>query len=271
MKNFEFSRVKIMSNGRIAMFAIGFLSFCFVSWGCAQSSNPTVNLTISSAASLKNALETLQPLYQTEHPNIKIAYNFASSGSLQRQIEQGAPVDIFISAATQQMDSLETKGLLKEGTRQDLLGNRIVLIVPRDRNDIQSFQDLISSRIKTIAIGEPESVPAGQYAREILLSLGIFDTIRSKTIYGKDVRQVLNYVATENTDGGIVYQTDARTSNQVEIVAIAAEKFHSPIIYPIAVLQSSNHPEVAKEFIAFLSSPQVQEIFERYSFQAIGQ
>lgn len=223
-------------------------------------------LIISAAASLKDALEDIKPIYNKEKSNIKITYNFGSSGSLQQQIEQGAPVDIFISAAKKQMDALQNKGLLLNDTRKNLLKNQMVLIVPKNNTTIKTFQDLATDKSKKLAIGEPKSVPAGQYAQEVLISLGLLNKVKDKVIYAKDVRQVLSYVATGNVDAGFVYLTDAKTSNDVKIVATAPEKSHSPIIYPVAVLKDSKSANQAKAFVRFLSIDKARKIFQKYGF-----
>jgi molybdate transport system substrate-binding protein len=232
-------------------------------------SNQSIDLTISAAVSLQDALKTIQPIYKNKQPQVDIIYNFGSSGSLQQQIEQGAPVDIFISAAKRQMDALESKNLLLPGTRRDLLKNKIVLIVPQDNTTIQSFTDLGTDTLTQIALGEPNSVPAGKYAEEVLTSLGILDVVTPKAVYAKDVRQVLNYVATGNVDAGIVYLSDVKVSDRVKVVATASEGSHSPVVYPIAVLQDSNNPEAAKEFEDFLFTSEAKTIFERYGLMTI--
>jgi molybdate transport system substrate-binding protein len=241
----------------------------FYSASFAQS-NQSIDLTVSAAASLQDALEAIEPIYKNNQTEVDITYNFGSSGSLQQQIEQGAPVDIFISAATKQMNALEAKNLLLPGTRRDLLKNEMVLIVPKDNTTIQSFADLGTDALTQIALGEPESVPAGKYAEEILTSLGILDAVKPKAVYGKDVRQVLNYVATGNVDAGIVYTSDAKVSDNVKVVATASEDSHSPVVYPIAVLQDSANPEAAKELENFLFTPEAQTIFEEYGFMPVN-
>ncbi len=234
---------------------------------------PSTQLTVSAAASLKSVMEEIKPIYQQEHPETEITYNFASSGSLQRQIEHGAPVDVFISAATKQMDALEKQDLLLTETRRDLLKNQMVLVTPASNKNnnlkLDNFDDLTTKEITTIALGEPGSVPAGKYAQEVLTAFKIADKVNSKAVYGKDVRQVLNYVATGNVDAGIVYRTDAQVSDNVQIVATAPENAHSPVIYPIAVIKDSDNPEAANELIEFLSTPEAQAIFEEYGFVSV--
>lgn len=224
-------------------------------------------IIVSAAASLRDVMEAIQPVYQRENSNIRLTYNFGSSGSLQQQIEQGAPVDVFISAAPRQMNELQEKGLILSETRKDLLKNSIVLITPKNNPRVQNFQDLTNSQVQRISIGEPESVPAGRYAREVLTSMNMFDQLRSKLVFARDVRQVLTFVETGNVDAGMVYTTDAKISDQVSIVATAPAGSHSPIVYPIAVIKDSRNPEAAKGFIRFLSSNTAKSLFERYGFE----
>ena len=237
-----------------------------------NSSQATVStqLTVSAPASLKDVMEEIDPLYEQEHPDTKIIYNFASSGSLQRQIEQGAPVDIFISAAAKQMNALEKQNLLLTETRQDLLKNQMVLVVPasnqKNQLKIEDFSDLTSKEITTIALGEPQSVPAGKYAQEVLTSFKIAPQVNAKAVYGKDVRQVLNYVATGNVGAGIVYRTDAQLTDNVKIATIAPETSHSPVIYPIAILKNSDKREATTKLVEFLTTPEAQGVFEDYGF-----
>jgi molybdate transport system substrate-binding protein len=229
----------------------------------AQSNN---NLLISAAASLKEALEEIKPLYQQSKPNVNINYNFGSSGALQQQIEQGAPADIFISAAKKQVDALEQKGLLVAGTRNIIAKNRLVLVVPKNVVGITSFYSLKDAKVKKIAIGEPRSVPAGQYAQQVLEKLKIWSEIKSKLVFANNVRQVLASVESGNADAGLVYITDAKISDKVKVVVTADEKYHSPIIYPLAVVKRSKNVDAAKEFSQFLSSNQAKTVFKKYGF-----
>jgi len=225
------------------------------------------DLTVSAAISLKDALDEEKQAYIAANPNVTIATNYGASGTLQLQVEQGAPVDVFLSAAPKQMDALESKGLLLEGTRKNLLRNDVVLIVPKDSTlGISSFQDLTRADVKQVALGEPTVVPAGQYAKEVLTSLGIYDAVNSKAVLAKDVRQVLTYVETVNVDAGIVYATDAMSSTKVKVVATAPAKSHSPVIYPAAVIKASKDPAAARAFLDFLASPQGRAIFQKYGF-----
>jgi molybdate transport system substrate-binding protein len=230
-----------------------------------------VSLTIAAAASLTDAMDEIKELYAKEKPEVTLTMQYAGSGALQQQIEQGAPVDVFMSAATKNMDPLEEKGLLLDGSRKDLLLNKVVLVVPEGSTGIAGFEDLKAPEVQKIAIGDPESVPAGQYAKEALTNLGIFDQVESKLVLGQDVRQVLTYVETGDVDAGIVYMTDTKVSTKVKVVAEAPETSHSKVVYPSAVMKDSQNIEAAKEFAQFLSSDQANAVFERYGFTIIGQ
>ncbi len=237
----------------------------------AITSDPVVaqsntSLLISAAASLKDILEEIKPLYQQSKPNVNISYNFGSSGALQQQIEQGAPADIFISAAKKQVDALEQKGLLLAGTRNIIAKNRLVLVVPKNSAGITSFYNLKDAKVKKIAIGEPRSVPAGQYAQQVLEKLKIWNQVKPKLVFANNVRQVLASVETGNAEAGLVYVTDAKISNKVKVVVTADEKYHSAIIYPLAVVKRSKNLVAAKEFSQFLSSDQAKTVFKKYGF-----
>jgi molybdate transport system substrate-binding protein len=267
----------------ISIFSLGILSSMLLA-GCnsPQTIQPdhstperssTTELTVSAAASLQDVMKAIKPLYEEAYPDREIVYNFASSGSLQRQIEQGAPVDVFISAAINKMDTLEEKDLIVTETRRDLLKNQMVLVTEEGNKanlNITDFQDLTTDQVNLIALGEPESVPAGKYAQEVLVSFNIADKVNSKAVYGKDVRQVLNYVATGNVEAGIVYRTDAQVSDNVEIIAVAPEESHSPVIYPVAVIKDSDTPEVGKELIEFFTTDEAQAVFEEYGFVSVS-
>jgi molybdate transport system substrate-binding protein len=221
---------------------------------------------VSAAASLKEALEEIKPIYQQSKPNTNLNYNFGASGALQQQIEQGAPADIFISAAKKQVDALQQKGLLVPGTRTIIAKNRLVLVVPKNVVGVTRFYNLKDDKIKKIAIGEPRSVPAGQYAEQVLDKLKILPQIKSKLVYTNNVRQVLASVESGNADAGLVYATDAKISDKVKVVVVADEKYHSPIIYPVAVLKNSKNVDAAKEFVQFLSSSQAKAVLKKYGF-----
>ena len=227
----------------------------------------STTLLIAAAASLQNALEELDPIFEAADRDITVNYNFAASGPLQQQIEQGAPVDLFISAASRQMDALQQKNLIVTNTRRNLLTNDLVLVAPSNSTlGLTNFRQLINSNVRRISVGEPRSVPAGTYAQELFTNLGILEQLRPKFVYGNSVRSVLGTVESGNADAGVVYRTDARITNQVIQVAAAPNRLHSPIVYPIAVISASRNQQAAQTYEQFLSSSQAQAIFRRYGF-----
>jgi molybdate transport system substrate-binding protein len=225
-------------------------------------------ITVSAAISLKDSLDEIGGLYEKAHPGAKISFNYGGSGTLQRQIEQGAPVDIFFAAAEKQMDGLQAKGLVDGGTRRDIVRNQLVLIAPASNTTIHNFQDLTNSDVKVLALGEPATVPAGMYARQTLEHLGLLAAVEKKAVLAKDVRAVLTYVETGNADAGIVYQTDAQGSQKVRIVVIAPADSHDPIIYPAAILKGAKNASGAASFLTFLSSDDARGVFLKHGFLA---
>ena len=239
--------------------------------GGAGAQEP-VELLVAAAASLKNVFEEdLIPLYQSQNPDIVIRGAYDSSGKLQTQIEGGLEADLFVSAAKKQMDSLEDGGWLADGSRTDLLENKVVLIVPADSGaDWDSFEDITQAEI--IALGDPASVPAGQYAKEALTSLGIWEQIQDRVSLGTNVTEVLSQVAEAGAQAGIVYATDAAgRADSVRVVAEAPEgSLSEKVVYPAAVLKSSEAQDAALSFLEFLRSDEAGELFESRGFDAIG-
>jgi molybdate transport system substrate-binding protein len=226
------------------------------------------DLTVSAAISMKDALDEVDQIYTAANPLAAIHLNLGASGTLQQQIEQGAPVDVFVSAAPEQMDALEAHGLVTAGTRVNVVRNHVVLIVPANSTGVSDFQDLTKPGVKMIAVGEPKTVPAGKYAQQVLTHLGLWDQLQPKFVFGKDVRQVLTYVETGDADAGIVYSTDAKISQKVKVAATAPPDSHSPVIYPAAVLKASHDPQGAQAYVHFLTGAQARAIFEKYGFSA---
>ncbi len=227
-----------------------------------------VSLTISFAASLQDAAEELKDIYTGENQNVAITCNFASSGTLQKQIEEGAPVDMFFSAGQKQMDALSDKGLIVEDSRKDLIGNDIVLIAGKD-SSLTGFDELTGDKVGKISIGEPESVPAGKYAQETLISMELWDALQPKMVLAKDVRQVLTYVETGNVDAGLVYSSDALVGENIKVVTAAPEDSHKSIIYPLAIIKDTKHQTETEAFIDFLSSPEASQVFTKYGFKTL--
>ena len=256
-------------NGFITTGLINFLLVLLAMSGCSEPTH--VELNVSAAGSMTDALQSVNTLYMQENKDVTIVANFASSGTLQKQIEQGAPADVFLSAAAKQMDALQDGGLILDETRRNLLNNKIVLVVPGDSNmAVSSFMDLLKENINQIAIGDPESVPAGDYGKQALEKLGIYEQVQSKFILCNDVRQVLAYVEGGNVDAGIVFSTDAAISTSVKVVADAPAKINSQIVYPVAVIKASQNVAAAEAYIAFLFSSEAKAIFEQYGFVVVN-
>lgn len=231
-------------------------------------SGEAAEILVAAAASLKNAYEDeLIPMFQEKYPNVTVKGTYDSSGKLQTQIEEGLEADVFMSAATKQMKALDEEGMIASDTITNLLENKIVLIVPAgSQSGFEKFEDI--EHAETIALGDPASVPAGQYAQEALTSLGIWDKIQDKVSFGTNVTEVLNQVAASSADAGIVYATDAASmADQVEVVAEAPEgSLAKKVIYPVAVVKESAHETEAKNFVEFLKSEEAMKVFEAYGF-----
>ena len=239
--------------------------------GCSSSTkkeDKTIELNISAAASLKEAMADLEAAYTSKNPEVSFVINYGSSGSLQQQIEQGAPCDLFISAGEKQMTALEEEGLLLNGTNKDLVKNSLVLVTSND-SKISSIDSLNSDAVSKIALGEPSSVPAGKYADETLTSLAIKDSLNNKLVFAKDVKEVLAWTASGNADAGFVYLSDALSSDGVKIVETISEEYHSPITYPVAIIKDSDDIDAAKAFEDFLFTDEAQEIFEKYGYKSV--
>ena len=228
------------------------------------------SILVAAAASLKNAYEDeLIPMFEEQYPGVTVEGTYDSSGKLQTQIEEGLEADVFMSAATKQMKALDEEGMIASDTITDLLENKIVLIVPTgNEKKLEKFEDIENA--DSIALGDPASVPAGQYAQEALTNLGIWDKIQDKVSFGTNVTEVLNQVAAASADAGIVYATDAASmADQVEVVAEAPEgSLAKKVIYPVAVVKGTAHEEVAKEFVTFLQTDKAITVFEDYGFSS---
>jgi molybdate transport system substrate-binding protein len=230
-----------------------------------------VALNVSAASSLTDALKEINALYTKENPNITITPNFASSGTLQKQIEQGAPADVFISAGASQMDALQKENLIVTTTRKNLLNNTLVMIVPNDSTlGLTNFKDLAGDNVKKIAIGDPKSVPAGSYAQMAFDELGITAQVTGKYVIGADVKGVLSYVESGNVDAGLVYSTDAKTSTKVKVVANAPADINAKIVYPAAVVAASKVAKAATNYENFLFGTEAKTIFEKWGFTMAG-
>lgn len=256
--------------------ALLILMTAFIITGCTtKSAKPSpsgdpIEINISAAASMTEALKEIQVQYESENNHI-LQFNFGGSGALQKQIEEGAPCDLFISASNSNMDSLEEKGLILTESRKDLLGNELVLIGSKEMKEkLNHSKALPTDDVKSIAIGTPESVPAGKYAKETLTQKELWEKIQSKLILAKDVKQVLEYVETGNSDCGFVYMTDAKLLKTGFIVEEDFSDSHSPILYPAALIKDSPQLEAAQSFYDFLQTDYAKSVFEKYGFVVLN-
>lgn len=224
-------------------------------------------ILVAASASLEYAYEDeLIPMFEEQNPDITVSGTYDSSGKLQTQIEEGMEADVFMSAATKQMDALTEEGMIEEDSVTDLLENKIVLITSADSQlELSSFEDI--TKADTIAIGDPASVPVGQYSEEALTNLGLWDQVLAKASLGTNVTEVLNWVAEGSAQAGIVYATDAATTDKVKVVAEAPEdSLAEPDIYPVGIVSASENKEAAEKFVEFLKSDEAIQIFEDYGF-----
>ncbi len=251
-----------------------FLVFCGVI-ACGPSTDGPAGdnaaITVSAAVSLKDVFNEIGVLYKARTGS-DAAFNFGASGNLQRQIEAGAPSDVFASAGSKQMDELAAKGLIDDGSRRDMAANTLVLVVPSGlRLTIAGFSDLANAEVKRIAVGNPKTVPAGQYTEQVFTRSGIKQGLEPKLILAEDVRQVLDYVKRGEVDAGIVYATDAQIAgDRVRVAATAPDGGHDPILYPIAVIKDTKNKRAASQFVDTVMSPEGQAILEKYGFRSAG-
>lgn len=234
--------------------------------GCSNQTQQQTVITVSAASSLSDVLQDIATQFQVEHPTINIQFNFGASGSLKEQIEQGAPVDLFLSASSEKYEELVNEQLVDSSV--NLASNELVLITSLNSTiDLHDFSDLVHDDIEKIALGMPSVVPAGTYGKQALHYYDVWASIENKMVYAKDVRQVLTYVETNNAQVGIVYKTDALSSDKVHIVKTAEKSSHDAIFYPAGVVNSTKTPEEARLFLHYLQSEDVQPIWEQYGFQ----
>jgi molybdate transport system substrate-binding protein len=260
------------NNVRKILLTLGFLICAVYLTSCTQKSQQiegnAKSITICAAVSLREALNEIKPKFEQEK-SIKLTFNFGSSGTLQKQIQEGAPADVFISAGKKQMDALESRDFIIKESRKNLLSNELVLIVPKEyTGKIKTVDDLSSSNMK-VCIGEPQTVPAGQYAKEALTNLNLWNKLSASMVYAKDVKQVVAYVEKGEVAGGIVYNSDATSIKDSEVVQVFDESTHNPIVYPEAIVSSSKDKESAKAFLDYLNTDSAKQVFEKYGFSVI--
>ena len=224
----------------------------------------TKTLVVGAAASLNESFTELGQLFEADNPEWKVEFNFASSGNLKTSIEQGAPMDVFASAAEKQMNALKDSGHIDSDTVKLMVKNELVFIAPKN-SSLSSLDELPG--LEKIAVGEPESVPAGQYAKESLTNLGLWDKLAGKLAFTKDVRQALFYVEQNEVDAGFVYATDAAKSDAVQVVMAMPEDSYASVLYPIGILASSENREGAEKWVEFVLSDKGQEVLSKYGFK----
>ena len=227
------------------------------------------DVMLSVAISMKDVVDELGRGFMASRPGVILRYNFGSSGELQKQIEAGAPVDLFISAADRQMDELVKKGLVVSQSRRIFARNVLTVVKPADSKiDITKPSDLLDARVTKIVIGNPKTVPAGQYAEESLKALGTWDRLQPKLVFSENVRQALDYVARGEVDAGFVYTTDAAArAQQVKEAFRPAEDTYRPVVYPVAVVTGAKQAALAQAFLDLLMSRDGQATLARFGFQ----
>lgn len=258
-------------------FAILFLAFIMLSFtfqnpiqtqAKLKGSND-VRLTISAAASLKDVLNDVFKEFHAKNHNITVDYNFGGSGTLEKQIESGAPADIFLSADTKNVDKLDNKKLVVKSSIKVFAANQLVLITSKKNPlKIKSINDITKSTVDPIGLGTPIAVPAGDYAIQSLTYYKLWDKVKSKTVYGNDVKQVFYYVQSGNTPVGFVYMTDAINKDGITIVQTVPDKSHKPIQYEGAIVSGSSNSDAAKLYMDFLFSDTAKSLFTKYGFGA---
>ena len=238
--------------------------------GRTAGENAPAQLLVFAAASLSEALDEVGRVF-TARTGVRVNASYAASSVLAKQIEAGAPADAFFSADLAWVDYLDERGLLKRGSRRDVLGNSLVLIAPADsplRLSIAPGFDLTAALGEgRLATADPDSVPAGKYARAALTKLGVWQSVSDRLVRGENVRAALAYVARGEAPLGIVYQTDAQAEKRVRVVGVFPEDSHPPITYPLALTVRAR-PEAAR-FADFLASDTARQIFTRYGFTAL--
>ena len=245
-----------------------FLSFFLLTSGCTERQQQN-ELSVFAAISLTDALTEIGEAFAAEN-QVKVYYNFAASTTLQRQLEKGASGDVFISASPRQIVVLETNGLLETESRQDLLTNRLVLVSDkRAEIAVETLTKLTVPEISRIAIGHPDIVPAGTYAKEALAHFGLWETLHPKLIFGTDVRATLAYVTAGNVDMAIVYKTDTTLTENINVLYQLPPEAYTPIIYPAVIMKDSSRKPLAHRFITYLQSMRSGEIFEKHGFTVL--
>jgi molybdate transport system substrate-binding protein len=224
-------------------------------------------IMVSAAASLTGAFTDIASQFEKENPGTNVSLNFAGSGNLRKQIEGGAPIDVFASADENQMNILANESLIANNSRKDFAQNSLVLIVPENSTlNITDVKDLADPKVKKIGIGNPDTVPVGNYTRTALTEAGLWNQLENKTVLAEDVKQVLVYVERGEVDAGFVYITDAKTAEPGTIKIVTNVSVSTPVNYPIAIVSASENKEDAQKFVDFVNGPEGQEILKEDGF-----
>jgi molybdate transport system substrate-binding protein len=258
----------------------------FLAIGCTDNGNEATNetgtpataetqvsgqepdtITVSAAASLTEAFTDMESQFEAEHPDIDVNFNFGGSGNLRKQIEGGAPVDVFASADESQMDILSNETLIDNTSREDFAQNSLVLVIPENSTlNITCMQDLADPQIEKISIGNPDTAPVGKYTRSALTEAGLWNQLETKMVPAEDVKQVLLYVERGEVDAGFVYMTDAKAADPGTVKIVASVPVSTPVNYPIAEVSSSNNKKEAQEFVDFVTGEEGQKTLQKYGF-----
>jgi molybdate transport system substrate-binding protein len=224
-------------------------------------------LLVSAAVSMRDVVEDVGRTLTRHRPGVTVHYNFAASGLLQQQIEAGAPVDVFVSAAAEPMAALERQGLIVAGSRRVFARNVLVVVAPADAPvALARPADLRAPRVRRIAIGHPRTVPAGRYAEQSLRALGLWDVLQPRLVLAENVRQALEYVARGEVEAGVVYATDVRLRAGRVREAFRLPADSHPIVYPAALVKDAPQPELGRALLALLDGPAGRAALERFGF-----
>jgi molybdate transport system substrate-binding protein len=238
--------------------------FFVLAW--TQAGAHADEILVSAAASLTDVLKEISSGYQAKSKHT-VKFNFGPSSGLARQIEEGAPADLFFSADLPQMDTLDKNGRLEPGTRKNLLSNQLVIIVPADSKFVLSSpKDLLKADVKKIALAEPSSVPVGVYTSKYLTDEGLWNQVKPKVVPVQDVRATLAAVESGNVEAGFVYKTDAAVSKKVKIVYEVPIDKGPKITYPVAIVKESKRKDAARDFMNYVQSPAAKDAFKKYGF-----
>jgi molybdate transport system substrate-binding protein len=248
------------------------LAFVCASLSCSRKGSSSIGgeegqITVAAAISLKDAFLSVAQLYQ-ERTGDKVNFSFGASGELMRQIEAGAPIDVFASAGQREMDDLQSKGLVETATRADFARNSLAIVVPAGSTlHLEGVRGLARPAVKRISVGNPKTVPAGMYAQQLLVHMHLWEELQPRLIFAENVRQVLEYVERGEVNAGIVYSTDVGIAHgRVQVAARAPEGSYGPILYPIAKVKGSPHQGAAREFVRFVLGPEGQRVLQKFDF-----